>query len=550
MFSDIKTKLQKNKLLALAAAALFLGTIALSVAKDKTSSVATPSPFLSREELAKLTKPAVVRIAQKASGTYVIPEFKIDLENLKIDIKRDSLRNTQNLEEYITGSGFIISPDGYILTNAHVVSPEMIKVSLLSRALDENLKMTLQEVPADGQNKLFENPEQAEKFARDTLKLLMENSHFEITSKLAVLNPTSEKNNLTDLFDTGFKAEVLDLNENFLYGNKDVALIKVDQQRLPAIALGNPEQAVLGNPVFIFGFPGTAEVNSLNPVESTLTEGVISAFKYADNKDFKILETDAKVSQGSSGGPLLNEKGEVIGIITYQTNPLLRAIGDNFGFAIPVTLSRALKEMEKIPLRKGEFWDTAAQAFVYLNLGRCEMANKKFSDALAISNHFFLPSNYFSPYTQQCEQNILNGTSLDSWLDITLDKAKAFTPFEWFVILGRAILVASASCFLVIIFRKFRAEEKEIEKLEEELKETQEDILPAEIIMSHPIHQAPLPDEEIHAGTRHEMHIAHPHVIDYIKKARYIGLDDTTIAGELTKAGWDNREIEQAFGSI
>jgi hypothetical protein len=285
-------------------------------------------------------------------------------------------------------------------------------------------------------------------------------------------------------------------------------------------------------------------------VESTLTEGVISAFKYSDNKDFKILETDAKVSQGSSGGPLLNQKGEVIGIVTYQTNPLLRAIGDNFGFAIPVTLSRALQGMEKIPSGRGEFWDTAAQAFAYLNSGRCEMANKKFSDALAYSNHFFLPSNYFSAYTQQCEQNILNGTSLDSWLDITLDKAKAFTPFEWFVILGRAILVASACCFLVIIFRKFRAEDKEIEKLEEELKEAQEELLPVEIISSHKNHTPPLPDEETLAGVRHEMHIAHPHVIDYIKKARYIGLDDTTIAGELKKAGWDNNEIEQAFASI
>ncbi len=472
------------------------------------------------------------------------------MENLKIDIKRDSLRNTQNLEEYITGSGFIVSPDGYILTNAHVVSPEMIKAALLSRALDESLQTTLENIPTSRQNELFENREAAEKFAQDTLKLLMENSHFEITSKLVVLNPTSEKHNLTDLFDTGFQAEILDLNENFLYGNKDVALIKIDQQGLPAVALGNPEQAILGNPVFIFGFPGTAEVNSLNPVEPTLTEGVISAFKYSDNKDFKIIETDAKVSQGSSGGPLLNQKGEVIGIVTYQTNPLLRTIGDNFGFAIPVTLSRALNGMEKIPLRKGEFWETAAQAFAYLNLGRCELANKKFSDAMVFSNHFFIPSNYFSAYTQQCEQNILNGTSLDSWLDITWDKAKTFTPFEWFVILGRAILIASACCFLVVIFRKFRAEDKEIEKLEEELKETQQEILPTEIIMSHPIHQAPLPDEEIHADARHQMHIAHPHVIDYIKKARYIGLDDTTIAGELKKAGWNKKEISQAFNSI
>ena len=549
MFSDIKIKIKNNRLLTLALIIAFLTTLAFSLSKNNSSTTEKIYPFLSREELAKLAKPAIVRVAQKASGTYVIPEFKIDLKNLKIEIKRDSLRQTEKLEEYLTGSGFIVNPDGYILTNAHVVSPEMIKAFLLSQALEENLQMTLKEIPASGQNTLFENPEQAEKFAQDTLRLLMENSHFEIKSELAVLNPASEKHTIPELFSTGFPAEILDLNENFLYSNKDVALIKINQTHLPSVNLGNPQQAVLGNPIFIFGFPGTAEVNSLNPLEPTLTEGLVSAFKFADNKDFKIIETDAKISQGSSGGPALNQKGEVIGIVTYQTNPVLRAIGDNFGFAIPVDLAKNLLDSQKISAKVSEFNQNAAEAMQLFAAGRCKLANEKFESALRLVNPNFATQNYFYEYTQKCRQNIAEGASLDSRLDIILNQAFTLSPFGWFVILGRALLVAAAIMALARIYKKFRTEEKEIEKLEEELKETREELLPVEIRLDHKLYQTPQPDEEMHATARHELNIPHPHIVEYIKKARNVGLDDMTIREDLKKAGWGDKDIQRAFNN-
>jgi serine protease Do len=155
-----------------------------------------------------------------------------------------------------TGSGFLIDPSGFILTNYHVVSPA------------DRITVTL----ADGR---------------------------------------------------AFRATIVGVDPTL-----DVALIKVNAPApLPTVVLGNSETLRVGEWVSAIGNPLGVYVHSV-------TVGVVSFLgrKLFDQGLDAYIQTDAAISVGSSGGPLINMRGEVVGITTAV---VAQAI--NIGFAIPIT---------------------------------------------------------------------------------------------------------------------------------------------------------------------------------------------------------------------
>ena len=109
------------------------------------------------------------------------------------------------------------------------------------------------------------------------------------------------------LFDNGFNipAEVVYSNADF-----DLALIKLKGKGFTPLPLGNSEKTVVGSDVFAIGTPKLEEFGQ------TVTRGILSAKRTFEGRNF--LQTDASVHGGNSGGPLLNEAGEVVGINTYK----------------------------------------------------------------------------------------------------------------------------------------------------------------------------------------------------------------------------------------
>ena len=165
---------------------------------------------------------------------------------------------------HASGSGFIVTPDGTILTNNHVVA-------------DAN-KVTV---------------------------ILSDRREF--SAKVIGRDPTT-----------------------------DVAVIKIDGHNLPTVPLGNDETARVGDWVLAIGNP--------LGLDFTVTQGIISAkgrgglaglydtpYAVVDN-----LQTDAPINPGNSGGPLVNIRGEVVGMNSAIASPTGSYAG--YGFAIPVTL--------------------------------------------------------------------------------------------------------------------------------------------------------------------------------------------------------------------
>jgi S1-C subfamily serine protease len=113
---------------------------------------------------------------------------------------------------------------------------------------------------------------------------------------------------------------------------KDIAIIKIPGFDLPTVVLGNSNDVQVGEPVLAVGSP--------LGLQGTVTTGVVSSMRDdPTGGGFKMLQTDASVNPGNSGGPLVNGRAEVIGIVTFKIRG-----GENLNFAIPINYLRGLAD--------------------------------------------------------------------------------------------------------------------------------------------------------------------------------------------------------------
>jgi serine protease Do len=116
--------------------------------------------------------------------------------------------------------------------------------------------------------------------------------------------------------------------------NNDIAVLKVEGNNLPAVAIGSSSELIVGDQVAAIG-------NALGELTNSLTVGYISAkdrMITTDGFGINMLQTDTAINSGNSGGPLFNMRGEVVGITTakYSGESSSGASIEGIGFAIPI----------------------------------------------------------------------------------------------------------------------------------------------------------------------------------------------------------------------
>ena len=121
---------------------------------------------------------------------------------------------------------------------------------------------------------------------------------------------------------------------------RDLAIIRIAGFNLPALALGDSNSLAVGEPVIVVGSP--------RGLQGTVTAGILSSIRDT-GEGFKILQTDAAVNPGNSGGPLLNSRGQVIGVVSFK----LRS-AEALNFAIPINYVRGLLDNLHAPMTLGE----------------------------------------------------------------------------------------------------------------------------------------------------------------------------------------------------
>jgi serine protease Do len=167
-------------------------------------------------------------------------------------------------EQGYIGSGFMLSPDGYLMTNAHVVEG------------------------AD-----------------------------EVTVTL------------TDKRE--FKARIIGSDQR-----TDVALLKIDATGLPFVKIGDVERLKVGEWVIAIGSPFG--------LESTVTAGIVSAKQRETGDYLQLLQTDVAINPGNSGGPLINMRGEVVGI----NSQILSPSGTSAGISLAIPIDEAIRVSDQL----------------------------------------------------------------------------------------------------------------------------------------------------------------------------------------------------------
>lgn len=109
---------------------------------------------------------------------------------------------------------------------------------------------------------------------------------------------------------------------------RDLAVLQVPGFDLPALPLGNSDSVRIGNHVVLIGSP--------LGLENTVTTGIVSG-RRQEPEGFQLLQISAPASRGSSGGPVLAQSGEVVGIASSQMQS-----GQNLNFAVPINYARGL----------------------------------------------------------------------------------------------------------------------------------------------------------------------------------------------------------------
>ena len=271
--------------LLLGAAGSFFFPVAASLMP--AVAVAAPSNLPDFAELVEKTGSAVVNIrtTEKARGAQGLPGFPGgDDDDAQEFFRRffglptpraqpqqpnpnQRRRAPQQAEEEVprgVGSGFIISGDGYVLTNAHVV---------------------------DGADEVYVR--------------------------------------LTDKRE--FKAKIIGVDKR-----TDVAVVKIEGSNLPRLTIGDSNKIRVGEWVIAIGSPFD--------LDNTVTAGIISA-KARDTGDYlPLIQTDVAVNPGNSGGPLINMRGEVIGI----NSQIYSRSGGYMGISFAVPIDEAMRVVDQL----------------------------------------------------------------------------------------------------------------------------------------------------------------------------------------------------------
>lgn len=442
----------------------------------------------SEEALVDLVKPSVVRITEHVTGTAKIPTVKVDIKKRLVAVVPDRFTEVP-IDEYLSGTGFIVHPDGYIATNAHVVSLETIKTTLASEsalsAVFENA-LLLSEKEMDD---FLSEEGNGQEFSRDIIRYIIEQSTFDLKHEIAVLRPGVSGAAIGELLAGGFPAELVAVNERFLDDERDVALIKIQEEQLPSLSLGNADDLGVGKKVFILGFPSTAEINENSPSEATFTQGVVSAIKQTEDGQLRIFQTDAKVSQGSSGGPLFNDRGEVLGMVTFQTDELSRAAGDNFAFALPVDVVKKQALEARILPEEGIYGQAFRAGFAAYSERHCDTALSWFVDTKK-TNIVFLTDRIVQPYIETCRAWQDNGQARDTYWDEFRDGVGTLSDPFLYVIGGSIFSFGVLGAMIFWLFRQLRREGREIVFLQHRLQRDEAELKRHELAVGDPIQKS------------------------------------------------------------
>ena len=129
--------------------------------------------------------------------------------------------------------------------------------------------------------------------------------------------------------------------------NSDIAVLKIERTKLPAVQFGDSDAAVVGDPVVAFGSPLGLQGTVTSGIISAVDRPVVTGGQDGDEAYMAALQTDAAINPGNSGGPLVDGAGRVIGVnsaIATLAGATSEGGSIGLGFSIPINQARRIAE--------------------------------------------------------------------------------------------------------------------------------------------------------------------------------------------------------------
>jgi S1-C subfamily serine protease len=270
--------------------------------------------------VAYAVKPAVVRINAFATADFRYPSAAIDVIEMQLrgDGHELRARGLAAKEESVetgaggSGTGFIIHPDGIILTSGHVVAPTRDDEAL-QRDLRRNgaIAALVRHFPIEALRTIHRE---------GTLeRYVVPLARAARIDKMKVTSQVELSNGEALPYRIRRWSPALDAR------GTDLAVLEVNRRGLPSLPLGNSDDTRIGESIFSVGYPAVASssdeviggwLSRDSDLEATFNPGTITAIK-RNIANVPVLQSNVAIYRGNSGGPAVNLDGEVIGVSTW-----------------------------------------------------------------------------------------------------------------------------------------------------------------------------------------------------------------------------------------
>jgi S1-C subfamily serine protease len=270
-------------------------------------------------------KPAAAFVVSEVSA-----EVTVDCEGQRVTGRAPALRET--------GTGWFVHPAGWVITNAHVIASSQEASPAVDRLLRDNavkascLRLILARrglVPGS-------RPDFEDEIARELTARVVPTARVRVDRVVAVILPNGRRLPAT-------VAKYSPPPSGAAMSGRDLALLKLEADNLPTLRLAEGGAVKIGDAVHVIGFPSvvtTHELLSATQLEASVTRGAISGFK-EDVSGQPVIQTDAAATGGDSGGPVVNDRGEVVGVMTSVSRAADEGgIVQGFNFIIPASTVR------------------------------------------------------------------------------------------------------------------------------------------------------------------------------------------------------------------
>lgn len=378
------------------------------------------------------------------------------------------------------GTGFFISEDGLLATNGHIVRnlpKSSIYYALASGKLDSLLVDFMSVYLAQTTGKTFsqdevknlineskKNKESLYQLGgivvdlnqKNILKFQNEKNHYylQLNSTPAEISDSGIKET-----DSVIKANLVatdyeEIKEGEGFVSSDVALLKPEKGTFPALPLGEIEDAVVGSELQVVGFPqaassGTLALLDTSSAEPTFTKGLVSAIKLAKGNQKKLIQTDAVINHGNSGGPGLLATGQVVGIATYGVS--VEGGSGSYNFLRDIKDVKDLLEKNNLTIQTGKVYSDWQDGLNNHYLGYFKYAAAKFESVkTAYPQH---PT--VEKMLQEAKQKI--GTTEDKTPLLSVKQRQSLTK------LSVALMIFSFVGFCSVFFFKKKDPESQIQ---------------------------------------------------------------------------------------